>query len=120
MSHDSLDDKNSVGIGKLENISSSDTENLVNSDHLEELLPVLNEYRDVIAKKGELLGKTNILKAEIESGDHSPIYTKQYPMPHSTKEAAKNIFQEMPDQKVISHSKSPWNRSLVVVKKRDK
>ena len=91
---DNLDDKKSVGTGELESISSSDIENLVSSDHLEEILPVLNEYRDVIAKKGEPLGRTNILKAEIETGDHAPIYTKQYPMPHSTKEAAKKLFKK--------------------------
>ena len=104
---------------KVDDISMADINELVDAQHAKELLPLLNKYRNVLAKKGEPLGKTKILKAEIDTGDHSPIYTKQYQMPHSTKEAARKLIEDMLQQKVISHSKSPWNSPLILVKKKD-
>ena len=109
----------SESIKTPENISMKEMSDLVDSEYAMKLLPLLNNYRDVIAKKDEPLGRTNILKAEIDTGDHPPIYIKQYQLAHSSKEAARKLINEMLSQKVISHSKSPWNFPLILVKKKD-
>ena len=79
----------SESIKTPENISMKEMNDLVNSQYAMKLLTLLNNYRDVIAKKDEPPGRTNFLKAEIDTGDYPPIYIEQYQLAHSSKEAAR-------------------------------
>ena len=81
---------------------------------------MLNKYKSVIALKGEKLGRTNLLKSEINTGDNPPVYTKQYPLPHKLKMEASKLFEVMLNEGVIRHSKSPWSSPLTLVSNKDK
>ena len=83
----------------------------------EKIIELLNKYRDVISVKDEMLGNTSLIKAEIDTGDHKPIYTKQFPLPHSQKKILQNLCQEMEEKNIIRPSTSPWNSPIFLVRK---
>ena len=88
-------------VKKEENFSMDDLKDLMDEEYKKDMLPLSNEFRDVIAKKGESLGKTDLLQAEINTGDHPPIFTQQYPFPHKAKAEAAALVNEMLEENVI-------------------
>ena len=87
-----------------------------NSIKLKELLW---EYRDVFSTNDYDLGKTNCVEHSIETSDSAPIHCKQFRLPYSQKQAARQQLEQMLDNKVIEEANSPWNSPFFFVKKKD-
>ena len=84
------------------------------------LIELLSKYRDVIALPGEPLGATNMTEHHIKlKPDTRPVYIPAYRLPHSQREEVNKRVEEMLQQGVIQHSKSPWNSPLFLVPKKD-
>ena len=61
---------------KLREIVKDDVVGLVDNEVSDELLGLLNRFRDVVALKGEKLGFTNLFKASILTGNNRPVFVK--------------------------------------------
>ena len=51
----------------------------------EELLNTLNQFRKTISITGETLGNSSLTELEIDTGDSSPLFTRQFGLPHKHK-----------------------------------
>ena len=67
-------------------------------------LPVLNKYRSAVALKGVKMGRTNWLKAEINSRKNPPAITIQYPLPHELIMEASQLIKETVNEGVTRYS----------------
>ena len=104
---------------KKRDITNQDVKGITESGFVEQTRVILNKFRDVIALPGEKLGCTNLVKANIDTGNHKPIFTRQYPLAHKTKENLDAVVTEMLEEGIIQPSKSPWNSPMILVKKKD-
>ena len=88
--------------------------------YFDRLINILMKYENVIALKGDNLGKTNVITHHINVPKNiSPIYVPCYRLAHSQKEKASESIKEMLKQGIITESNSPWNSPMLVVPKRD-
>ena len=84
------------------------------------LVELLQRYRDVVALPGESLGSTTYTQHYIKLKPNTPpVYIPAYRLPHSQREVVDKQINEMLEQGVIEHSKSPWNSPLFLVPKKD-
>ena len=85
----------------------------------EQFLAVLSHYSDILAKGDNDLGRTNVLKHQIETGVAKPIcqQARRVLLPH--REKVHELLQDMLQRNIISPSKSPWASPIVLVKKKD-
>jgi hypothetical protein len=106
----------------LSSTSSKDPESdvLQDKEQLETLVEFLAKNRDVIALKGDAVGKTSLAKFQINLKPGTKvIYVPPYRVPHSQQVVLENHVQEMLDQNIIRPSLSPYNSPLILVKKKD-
>ena len=80
---------------------------------------LVRKYSDVFALSDEELGRTDVVKHVIDTGDHSPIRRQPYRVPVVYREKISQMIAEMQDQGVIRPSLSPWASPVVLVPKKD-
>jgi len=85
----------------------------------ERLKALLNEYRDIFAVTPEELGRTNLVQHHIDTGDHRPLRSRPYRVPHTQKETIESHINDMLSRDVIQPSASPWVSPVVLVPKPD-
>lgn len=83
-------------------------------DESEQLSAVIQKMEKTI---GVGLGRTSIISHCIDTGDHKPIYQKQYQFSPAIKKQIEVEVQEMLDQDVIEPSYSPWCSPILLVPK---
>ena len=85
----------------------------------EQILCLANRFRNCFALNEGELGKTNILKHEIKTGDHPPI--KQHPNRTSFSQRLEINTQvkQMERNGIIRKSCSPWSSPVVLSRKKD-
>ena len=88
-------------------------------DQQKRLKSLLNEYRDIFAVRPEELGRTNLVQHHIDTGDHPPLRSRPYRVPHAQKETIENHINDMLSRDVIKPSVSPWASPVVLVPKPD-
>ena len=80
----------------------------------------LIEKFDVIMSKHESdVGRTDLLKHRIETGDAQPIHDRPYRISFSERKAVRNLVEEYIEAGLIRESTSPWACPIVLVKKKD-
>lgn len=84
-----------------------------------ELIELLNNFSDIFSEGMHDLGKTNVAYHTIDTGNHLPINLHQYKLPHGLKAESNNIINDMLQNGIIKHSKSPWNNPYFLVKKKN-
>lgn len=80
----------------------------------QQLLGLVSDMRNSI---GAGLGRTNILKHNIDTGDHRPVYQKQYQFSPTIKKQIEKEIDVMLENDVIEPSISPWCSPVLLVKK---
>ena len=80
---------------------------------------LLNEYRDIFAVQPDDLGRTNIVQHHIETGNHPPIRSRPYRVPHAQREVIDKHIDDMLHRNVIQPSASPWASPVDLVPKPD-
>jgi len=80
---------------------------------------ILEEYRDCFSLSEYDLGRTNVVKHQIDTGANRPLKQtlRRHPLVH-TEEIERQV-QAMLAQDVIEPSYSPWSSNVVIVKKKD-
>ena len=77
------------------------------------------EYKDICAKNQTDIGRTNITKHKILTGDTTPISQAPYRMNPQKKEFLRQEIANMEEDGIIRKSTSPWASPVVIVDKKD-
>lgn len=85
----------------------------------EALKEMLMEFQDVFSKGDFDIGKTNLVKHTINTGDAAPIRQRYRRLPKSQQEEADTQIKDLLERGVIEPSSSPWASPIVLVKKKD-
>lgn len=80
---------------------------------------LLVNHSNVFAKDKDDLGRTDIAKHKINTGDTPPIKQAPRRLPLSKKEIMKTEIDRMLKQGIIEPSQSPWSSPIVLVTKKD-
>ena len=84
-----------------------------------EVRHLLLRNREVFATKGKPLGRTDLVKHEIVTGDQAPIKQAVRRPPFHLRQEANDEVQKMLREGVIEPSCSPWASPVVLVRKKD-
>lgn len=82
------------------------------------LLPLLNEFNDIFALPDDTMTQNNFYQQKLRLNDNTPVYTKNYRLPHSQKAEITKQVQKLKDNDLIEPSKSPYNSPLILVPKK--
>ena len=108
----------------IERINEQPDPTLPNLNHLsdtqhEQISSLLKSYSSAISQNESDIGYCDILQHPIDTGNHQPIATRQWPLPHSTKQVMKEQCEKMLEMNVIEPCSSPWRSPSLLVKKKD-
>ncbi|EUB62883.1 Retrovirus-related Pol polyprotein [Echinococcus granulosus] len=84
-----------------------------------ELRQLLLKYANIFSWQGVRLGRTNIVKHKIDTGEARPIWQPPRCIPPPLLEEVNRLVEEMLRDEVIKPSKSPWASPIALVKKND-
>ena len=82
------------------------------------LCALLKKNEDVFAKDEFDVGKSNILRAHIDTGGAKPVRQKPYRTPKVYRDEIKRQLDEMIQAKLVSPSNSSWAAPILAVKKK--
>jgi transposase InsO family protein len=88
-------------------------------DQHQQLVELLKRNTDIFAKHDFDIGRTNLMKAKIETGNSYPVRKKPYRTPFAYREEVKEQIDEMLKAKLISPSNSSWAAPILCVPKKD-
>jgi hypothetical protein len=83
----------------------------------EKLQKLIQEFEDIFAKDENDLGRTNLAKHSINTGDHEPIKQGAYIVNSNKKKIIEEETQKMLKKGVIRKSNSPWSSPVTLVPK---
>ena len=81
---------------------------------------MLIKFKDVFVGPDGNLGRTSIVKHQIDTGDHRPIKQAPRRLPLAQKQAAEQEIENMLEKGIIEPSESAWSSPIVLVTKKDK
>ena len=84
-----------------------------------EVIKLLNKFSSVISKGPLDLGKTNLTKHKIDTGNIPPIHSNPYRRSFKEREIINQEVEKLEEGGIIRHSDSPWGSPVVLVKKPD-
>jgi len=84
-----------------------------------EIRKLIGKYREICAISSTKLGKTNIVKHKINTGNHKPIAQKQFRADKKRRRIIKEEINKMLKDGIIKKSEGPWASPVVIVKKKD-
>ncbi|UYV68829.1 hypothetical protein LAZ67_6001150 [Cordylochernes scorpioides] len=88
------------------------------SKERQEILDVVNEYRDCFALGMEELGCTDVTKMDIKEVDGSkPVCLRPYKTTASEREAIREIVREWKDNGIVTETRSPYASPVLLVRK---
>ncbi|UYV72254.1 hypothetical protein LAZ67_9002361, partial [Cordylochernes scorpioides] len=89
------------------------------SKERQEILDVVNEYRDCFAFGMEELGCTDVTKMDIKEVDGSkPVCLRPYKTTASEREAIREIVREWKDNGIVTETRSPYASPVLLVRKK--
>lgn len=83
----------------------------------QELLPLLNEFNGIFALPDDKMTQNNFYQQKLRLSENTPVYIKNYRLPHSQKEQITKQVQKLKDNDLIEPSKSPYNSPFILVPK---
>ena len=89
------------------------------SSHRKSFEALLENNLDLFAENDLELGKMNIVKMSIDTGDHPPIKQRPYKIPFSQRPQVDKALDDMLEAGIIQPSQSPWSSPLVIIPKKD-
>lgn len=83
-----------------------------------ELIEMLNEFRDCFALNTSELGKTNLAELDVELTSDKPIYYRPYRLSYSERDKVRGIINELKENGVIRESNLPFASPILLVRKK--
>lgn len=88
-------------------------------DQRQQLLSLVNEFRDCFALDLCELGTTNLTEMHIQLNDNSPVSYKPYRLPYSERAVVRDLINDLLDTKIIQESNSSYASPIVLIKKKN-
>lgn len=92
--------------------------NGVSAEHRDDLLRLVGKFEDIFWHKGDKVTTNNFYEQKIRLKDKTPVYIKNYRLPHQQKEMIDAKIDKMLTEEVIEPSASPYNSPLILVPKK--
>jgi hypothetical protein len=92
---------------------------LESSDHRRRLVYLLASYADVFAAHSDDVGRTDLVKHHIDTGDSRPIHQRCRRFARSHVEIIRDHVKKLAETGTIRPSNSEWAANCVVVRKKD-
>ena len=89
------------------------------SGEREVLNTLLLEYNDIFSKDPSDIGRTDLVRHGINTGNEAAIKQNPRRIPLHKKNEVKELIHDMLEREVIRPSSSPWSSPIVLVKKKD-
>ena len=102
----------------LQPLSDNVSESLT-SDQKQQVEDLLAKFQTGFVGPDGKLGRTNLVKHRIDTGDSPPIKQPFRRLPIAQREIVEKELEKMLENDVIEPSESPWSSPLVLVKKKD-
>ncbi|CAG2199880.1 unnamed protein product [Mytilus edulis] len=80
---------------------------------------LLNEYKDLFAASDRDLGRTNLVRHTINTGNNAPVKQPPRRTPIHMREEVDRHIDDMLERGVIEPADGPWSSGIVLVKKKD-
>ncbi|CAC5382862.1 unnamed protein product [Mytilus coruscus] len=80
---------------------------------------LLNEYKDLFAASDRDLGRTNLVRHAINTGNNAPVKQPPRRTPIYMREEVNRHIDGMLERAVIEPAHGPWSSGIVMVKKKD-
>eukprot|EP00731_Ephydatia_muelleri_P017388 Em0010g486a len=91
----------------------------LSKEEMEMLYHVLMAYADVFAESNNELGRTNMVKQSVDTGNNPPIRQQFRRMPPFRREQARKLIEDMLKREIMQPSSSPWASPVVIATKKD-
>ena len=91
----------------------------VEEEQENEIRRLIEKYKEICAISSTKLGKTNVVKHRINTGDHEPIAQKQFRADKKRRTIIKEEVDKMLKDGIIKKSEGPWSSPVVIVTKKD-
>src|SRR5438445_8177084 len=91
----------------------------VEEEQENEIRRLIEKYKEICAISSTKLGKTNVVKHKINTGDHEPIAQKQFRADKKRRTIIKEEVDKMLKDGIIKKSEGPWSSPVVIVTKKD-
>ncbi|KII65807.1 Transposon Tf2-6 polyprotein [Thelohanellus kitauei] len=78
-----------------------------------------NKWKHIFASSPTDIGYTEMIKHNIDTGNHPPIRVRPYRVPHNQQSTIDKEIEMMLKSNIIRKSASPWCSPMVLVKKKD-
>ena len=80
---------------------------------------LLFKFSDIISLHSHDLGKTSIVRHNINTGGAMPIKQAPRRLPYHQRELVRKLLDEMIQQKIVEPASGPWSSPIVLVSKKD-
>lgn len=80
---------------------------------------MLKQHRAVFSSNKNDIGRTSIVKHQIDTQGNNPIKIPPRRLPIHRRQEAVTLLKEMQEARIVSPSTSPWSSPVVLVKKKD-
>ncbi|RWS18754.1 Retrovirus-related Pol polyprotein from transposon 17.6-like protein, partial [Leptotrombidium deliense] len=119
--HNSKIDHNSKNNqdSKSDHVLKSNIGEQLTEEQKERLIHLLRKSSDIFSKSSFDLGKTNVLKHSIDTGNNEPIRQTPYRKSYKEREELRKEVDKLLQHNLIRESTSPWGAPVVLVRKRD-
>lgn len=109
----------SEGLSSFTEYSITLDSSILSSDEKEKLTSLINDNIDIFSSGLHDIGRTKVVKHEIDTGNSKPIRGRPYKTPFHQKEIIKTEVKNLLDANLIKPSNSAWSAPVVLVKKKD-
>ena len=80
---------------------------------------LLEEYTDIISASEEDMGRTNVVRHTINTGDANPVRQPPRRLPFHQRSMVKQMLDDMFSKGIIEPAAGPWSSPIVLVPKKD-
>lgn len=88
------------------------------ADQVEEVLTLLNEYKDLIARNLRQVGCTHLTEMKLVLKDERPVVYRPYRISYKEREKVRDIIDELKEADIVEDSESPYASPILLVKKK--
>ena len=81
----------------------------------ESICGLLDRYDTILSKHESDIGRTNLVKHTIDTGDAAPINLHPYRLSFSERKEVKDMVNEYLDEGIIRESDSPWSCPIILI-----
>ena len=90
----------------------------ITTDIRQKFKEVCEEYREAFSKNNEDIGRTKLVKMDIDTGDSPPVSSRPYTLPLKHYEWVQREIESLERAGVITKSMSKWASPIVIVPKK--